>query len=340
MTTQDSPIIEYYSIHDIDAKEENFSKMDLNHHSDDDLLKFLKKVAAKTRTSSSKRHASFIFNSPVKISIEKIIANNKRNAESEYVAKILLDAEITYARKMERLHKDLKKGSLVITLFTMGVSKLLMLCKIDFEKFLEKDTLKSTLGLPEEKALLKSCLIEIHGNTMSDTILLADSNGSIAKYWWDEFLKSTLTFTGKENTNKAFKAVERTISSVGNISQEDHTDLRNNLISYFKTSKSYNHDEMIERVIGDFQPQSKEVNLVNLKAKLDKIPEKKKFDGNFEVDPKEVRARAKKVYDLGNDIELITRSGDGNIYSAKKGKDEFVLIRTKMNIDYFKEYEL
>ena len=222
MTTKDSPIIEYYSIHDIDAKEENFLKMDLNHHSDDDLLKFLKKVAAKTR----------------KISIEKIIANNKRNAESEYVAKILLDAEITYARKMERLHKDLKKGSLVITLFTMGVSKLLMLCKIDFEKFLEKDTLKSTLGLPEEKALLKSCLIEIHGNTMSDTILLADSNGSIAKYWWDEFLKSTLTFTGKENTNKAFKAVERTISSVGNISQEDHTDLRNNLISYFHSSKS------------------------------------------------------------------------------------------------------
>jgi len=340
MSSPETPVIDYYSIYDVDVKEETCEKVELASHADGDLLKFLKKVAAKTRSSSSKRQASFILNSPVKVALEKVVNNDKRDINSEDIAKMLLEAEITYGKKMERLNKDLKKGSLVVTIFTMGTLRLLMLSKIDFEKFLEKDTLKSTLGLPEEKALLKSCLIEIENNKMVEGILLADSNGAIAKYWWDEFLKSKLTFTDKENTKKAFSTLEQVISKVKNVSPEDHRDLRNNLISYFKTSKSYDHEQMIERVVGDFQPQNKDVDVENIRKKFNDVPAKAKFDGNFEIDATEVRARAKKVYDLGNDIELITRSGTDNIYSINKGNDSYVAVRTKMNTDNFKKIEL
>ncbi len=340
MPVDNNPVIEYYSIYDIDVIEGTHNNIDLKLNSDHDLLKFLKKVASNTRTSTSKRQATFTLNSPVKVGLEKILVNDDRSLNSENIAQILYESEEWYAEKVERLNRELKKGSLVITIFTMGENKLLMLSKIDFEKFLEKDTLQSTLGLPEEKALLKSCLIEIEDGKLSDTLLLADSNGSIAKYWWDEFLKSTLTFTDKENTKKAFSTIEQTISNVKNISPNDHRDLRNNLVSYFKTSKDYNHEQMIERVLGDFEPENKEVDVIKLKNKLNKIPEKAKFDGNFEIDSKEVRARAKKVYDLGNDIELITRSGTDNIYSIGKGDDNYVAVRTKMNIDNFKKIEL
>lgn len=340
MSSQESPVIEYYSIYDVDVKEETCEKVELASHADGDLLKFLKKVAANTRTSSSKRQASFILNSPVKVALEKVVNNDDRDINSEDIANMLLEAEITYGIKMERLNKELKKGSLVVTIFTMGTIRLLMLSKIDFEKFLEKDTLKSTLGLPEEKALLKSCLIEIDDNAMSDAILLADSNGAIAKYWWDEFLKSKLTFTDKENTKKAFSTLDQVISKVKNVSPEDHRDLRNNLISYFKTSKSYDHEQMIERVIGDFQPQNENVDVEGIRKKLSDVPKKAKFDGNFEIDVKEVRARAKDEYDLGNDILLITRSGTDNIYSINKDNDTYVAVRTKMNTDKFKKIEM
>lgn len=340
MPVENNPVIEYYSIYDIDVKEGTHDNIDLKLNSDHDLLKFLKKVASNTRTSTSKRQATFTLNSPVRVGLEKILINDDRSLHSQNIAQILFESEEKYAEKVERLNRELKKGSLVITIFTMGEDKLLMLSKIDFEKFLEKDTLQSTLGLPEEKALLKSCLIEISDDKLSDTLLLADSNGSIAKYWWDEFLKSTLTFTDKENTKKAFSTIEQAISNVKNVSSVDHRDLRNNLVSYFKTSKDYNHEQMIERVLGDFEPESEEVDVNKLKEKLNKIPSKAKFDGNFGIDSKEVRARAKKVYDLGNDIELITRSGTGNIYSIDRGGDNYVAVRTKMNTDSFKKIEL
>jgi hypothetical protein len=338
--TPEMPIIEYYSIYDVDIKEQKCEKIDLDSHADGDLLKFLKKVAANTRTSSSKRQASFTNDSPVKIALKKVVDNNSREESSKHIAETLLKSETVYAKIIQRLNKEVKKGSLVITIFTMGSIRLLMLSKIDFEKFLEKDTLKSKLGLPEEKALLKSCLIEIQNNTMAETILLADSNGAIAKYWWDEFLTSILTFTDKENTQKAFSTLEQVISKVKKESPDDHRDLRNNLISYFKTSKSYDNEKMIQHVIGDFQPQNREVDIEKIRTKLTEVPEKAKFDGNFEIDAKEVRAKAKKVYDLGNDIELITRSGTDNIYSIKKDNDSYVAIRTKKNTDNFKEIKI
>lgn len=340
MSTPDAPIIEYYSIYDIDVNEKNCKRVNLDSHADTDLLKFLKSVAANTRTSSSKRQASFTEHSQVKLALESVVKNENREKNSLRIAEILLEAEIVYEKIIQRLNKKLKKGSLVITIFTMGNIRLLMLSKIDFEKFLEKDTLESKLGLPEEKALLKSCLIEIEVNSMVENILLADSNGAIAKYWWDEFLKSSLTFTDKENTQKAFSTLEQIISRVKNESPEDHRDLRNNLISYFKTSKSYDNEKMISHVIGDFQPQSKNIDIEIIRKKLTEVPERAKFDGNFEIDPKEVRAKAKKSYDLGNDIELITRSGTDNIYSITKDNNSYVAVRTKVNLDNFKKIEL
>jgi adenylate cyclase class IV len=337
MSSTESPVIEYYSIYDVDVKEETCEEVELASNADGDLLKFLKKVALNTRASSSKRQASFTLNSPVKVALDKVVNNVNRDLNSKNIAQMLLDAEVIYGIKMERLNKELKKGSLVVTIFTMGSARLLMLSKIDFEKFLEKDTLKSTLGLPEEKALLKSCLIEIENNSMVEAILLADSNGAIAKYWWDEFLKSKLTFTDKENTQKAFSTLEQLISKVRNVSPDDHRDLRNNLISYFKTSNSYDNEQMIERVIGDFKPHNSEVDVEKIRKKFSEVPAKAKFDGNFEIDATEVRARAKKVYDLGNDIELITRSGTDNIYSITKDNDSYVAVRTQMNIDNFKK---
>jgi hypothetical protein len=337
MSSTESPVIEYYSIYDVDVKEKTCEEVELASNADGDLLKFLKKVALNTRASSSKRQASFTLNSPVKVALDKVVNNVNRDLNSKNIAQMLLDAEVIYGIKMERLNKELKKGSLVVTIFTMGSARLLMLSKIDFEKFLEKDTLKSTLGLPEEKALLKSCLIEIENNSMVEAILLADSNGAIAKYWWDEFLKSKLTFTDKENTQKAFSTLEQLISKVRNVSPDDHRDLRNNLISYFKTSNSYDNEQMIERVIGDFKPHNSEVDVEKIRKKFSEVPAKAKFDGNFEIDATEVRARAKKVYDLGNDIELITRSGTDNIYSITKDNDSYVAVRTQMNIDNFKK---
>lgn len=340
MLSQESPTIEYYSVYDIDVNDKKCEKLKLEYNADTDLLKFLKKIAANTRTSSSKRQASFTKNSQVKTALESIIKNINREEFSLKISEKLLESEIVYSAKVQRLNRDLKKGSLVITIFTIGTTRLLMLSKIDFEKFLERDTLESKLGLPEEKALLKSCLIEIERNNVIDNILLADSNGAIAKYWWDEFLESTLTFTDKENTKKAFSTLEQAISKVKNESPEDHRDLRNNLISYFKTSKYYDHEKMISHVIGDFKPQNNKVDINEIKNKLIKIPERAKFDGNFEIDSKEVRARAKKSYDLGNDIELITRSGTDNIYSITKDNDSYVAIRTKVNLENFKKIEL
>lgn len=103
MSSPEIPVIDYYSIYDVDVKEETCDKVELASHADGDLLKFLKKVAAKTRSSSSKRQASFILNSPVKVALEKVVNNDKRDINSEDIAKMLLEAEITvYSAKMDQ----------------------------------------------------------------------------------------------------------------------------------------------------------------------------------------------------------------------------------------------
>lgn len=336
-----TPIILKPQIFNIDPTTNSYTPVTLNGIKTNDLLNFLKSIAADTRKSSSKREAQFKINSIVKLSLTKMLSNTDIEKNANVIAQTLLDSEKNYNdNKMKNLKRELKKGSLVITRFKTDAQEIMLVCKIDFEKFLEEKTYEQKLGLSVDKALLKSCLINIENNSLEDSLLLADSNSSISRFWWDEFLKSEFIRDDSQNTAKAFELFESSLTNIHKKSPEDHTDIRNSLISYFKTTKVFKYDEMLERVIRNYSPVSNEVNVKDIEKKFDKVIEKGKFDGTFNIIPKEIRARAKKVYKLDGDVELTAHGSTEGIFSAELENESYVLVRTVQHSDSFKKLDI
>jgi hypothetical protein len=337
---EDEAKITGYTVFDIDSEESKCEVVSFDSISDKDLLNFLKKVIVNTRTSRSTREAMFKQTSFVKMSTNEILKNKNTSNNQQNIGLKLLESEKKYSEKMQRMGKKLKKGSLVFAQVTLGGKQLVLYSKIDFEYFIKKDSFERELGLPEEKALLKSCLVYLDKDSVQENLLLSDSNGDVARYWWDEFLEVEFVRNDEKNTNEAFKQLHGKLTYIKTISPDDHTDLRNNLIGYFKTAGVFDFDKMVERVVGHFTPVSKDVNIDILKEKLYKVQEKGKFDGIFTIDPKVVKARVQKKYSLDNDVLLVTNSGTDNIYSATIGKEHYVLVKSESGSSDFKKLEL
>ncbi len=335
-----TPIILEPRIFNIDPTTNSYTPVELKGMNTNDLLQFLKTIAADTRKSSSKRAAKFKINSIVKLSLTKILTGTDVDKNANVIAQALLDSEKAYNKKLQNLKKELKKGSLVITRFKTEAQEVLLVCKIDFEKFLEEKTYEQKLGLSVDKAMLKSCLINIDNSKLEDSLLLADSNSSISKFWWDEFLKAEFVRNDSQNTSAAFELFESSLSNIYKHSPEDHTDIRNNLISYFKTTKVFKYEEMVERVITHYDPMSNKVKTKDIEKKFKKVMDEGEFDGTFNIVTKEVRARAKKVYKLDGDIELTAHGSTENIYSATIKNDSYVLVKTVQSTDSFKTLKI
>lgn len=320
--------IDNFVIFDIDHSKEIPEKSSFKDGNSQDFENFLKRLVINTKNDPSSRKVSFEKTSSSKKHIENYLKNVNVDENLAALANKLHESEKKGTERIKQMGKEVKKGSLIISIVNAANSKYILISKIDFEKYLERGTFKSKLGLPEDKALLKSCLIEINDNNLPEYFLLFDTNASVAVFWRSTFLQAIFFRDDKENTINAFSQIKDAISYLNEISEIDHIDIRNNVISYFRTNESYNHNEMVERVIGSFEPTSNEVDIQKLKQNLLDLSKKNKFDGNFKIDKKEVKDKVKRKYKLDNDVELVAHSGTHNIYRAVIEGDNYVIIRT------------
>ena len=236
---------------------------------------------------------------------------------------------------------EIQKGSLIQSLIKTEDKHFYLLAKIEYIDYLDRNDLTKRSGLPFRKRVFKTCLIEIIDEAEIGYIYIHDSIPTMSAYWWCDFLELAKLNTDEQNTERAFDAVESYLSkNVKPKSNADYFHLRNSLVGYFKNQVNFSIDNMIDTVIGRYQPdEPTELNMNTIKEDIKKLPEKKKFDPRFEIVPKVIKARIKRTYEVNRNIYLnLTDHIEGYHDIIESGEEDdgkkFIKIRTDNNEIY------
>lgn len=262
---------------------------------------------------------------------------------SDRIAKRWFDKEKNTQERYNHL-MNLPKGSLIQSCFQTKDSFLYLIAKIEHEAFIDEKEYNRQVGLPFEKRILKTCIIEVVDTGASyeenedgvlvfeiDNIYVTDSNNKIAAYWYQAFLELEYLNTNEVNTKDAFTAIDREINKIKKLSPADHTLLRNNLIGYFQTQGDFTIDNVIEHVFGEYQPKDHNLDLDKYKNNIRMLPEKNKFDSQFSIIKNAIKAR--RFFDVNDKIEIrlkahIDRMRDVVFSEEKRGK-KYLVIETE-----------
>lgn len=188
-----------------------------------------------------------------------------------------------------------------------------LISKIDIKEYLERQHAIYEKGFPIENKTQKSCMIDLSivndDEVTINSVLVSDSNSTIAAFWTEFFLEITAIRSNLKNTGDAFDSIKIVLNrSVKNQSPTDYTFLNNNLIGYFQRETDYKHEEMLAQVIGDYKPVNKEFDIKGLKITLEKLPSKMKFDTHFTIDNTEIKKKFSRDINISDSIILKTKS--------------------------------
>ncbi|MFT5004128.1 MAG: hypothetical protein ACI9YH_004936 [Colwellia sp.] len=322
------PKIVKYAVFEIDVDKDSYSEVDLSSINDNHLSQFILKLANDTSSNDSSRKATFNSSSYAKSAMEELAEKDSTTKLNE-LARQLLVTEKDFNLRIKHLNNSIRPGSLIIAKVERSADTFILMAKIEFSSYLARKSFLLETGLPQEKSLTRSCLVKVVNSKIAENVILAGSNGTIPAYWHRGFLASTFLRDNTINTDQAFKLIESKMSYIRDLSKEDYIDLRDCLIGYFKGNKLFNFDELTENLTEKFTPESTKVDLNKLKAKLQVLKKQDKFDGSFEIDKSQVKARVRKKYTLDHDIELVTNSGTGKIFQTSKNQKTYVVIESE-----------
>lgn len=343
----------YFSVHHIDNTETTPQKVQVI---TSDFRAFTNKIFMQDLNAANKRGFRFAREtSEVGNIIKNLVCNlNDENfssifeAKTDLLAEKLLDVQQKRAERFPGIHPP-KKGSLVVILQKLDEKLTILLSKIDQAIFLSLDDSLYKSGLPEEKATQKTCSVtyQLNGNEYQLVeIIVTDSKPKISSFWSEDFLDLKELTSDESNTLTAFTAIENVLSTyVKRKSKGDYEGLRNNLVGYFQTKPAFNFGEMIEYVVGEYVPESEEINTETLKERLKKLPEKKDFDTAFNIVVSQVKGRFRRSYKVSDKIEL--RTSDyiedlKNVIIAKEDEDYGgkILVIKGINEDLYNTFKI
>ncbi|MBV7264147.1 hypothetical protein KCG43_19220 [Photobacterium sp. WH24] len=332
--------IKYYQIFEIASESNSVRKIDLNDANANDVLVFVKKLANDAKYGSSRRQGSFSDTSSVKKELIASLTDDENQGSILKIAEQLLSCEVEYNSKHGNFN-EIRKGSLLVSNFESEGENSILISKIDVENFFETEHLKLLKGLPQDKGVYKTCLVNVENNALNEEIYLSDTNSSISKFWWSTFLECEFIRDSQKNTDLAFSQLSSTLSQVNKVSPVDHAFLKGNLTSYFTTATHFDPDDMVERVVGNYEPESKEVSTDKIKKDLKKACNSGKFDTSFEIDISPIKSKLKRTIKIDDDIELKIKSGDiSKIYQFEYKKSNFIAIKAKSGYGNFRKLDV
>lgn len=108
------------------------------------------------------------------------------------------------------------------------------------------------------------------------------------------------------NTEKAFRTIDNLLNrTIKKDYPRDYTLLRNSIITYFKTNTYIDYDAMVENAINNYQPvEIESEKMGKFLEKVKELPERHKFDKQFNTVSKVINARIRKVYDVCKGIQI------------------------------------
>lgn len=332
--------IDFYHIFEIESDSNTVRKIELNDANNNDVLRFVKRLAEDAKYGQSQRQAIFNDDSSVNQSLTNCLSKTNDYSDLALIAKHLLDCEVEYNTNKGNFN-PIRKGSLLISAFKNNEQTSLIIAKIDLENFFETQQLKLLTGLPQEKGMYKTCLINSNNGILEEAVYLSDKNSSISKFWWDTFLGCEFIRDAQKNTLEAFNRLSSALTHINKISPVDHAFLKGNLTSYFSTATNFDVDEMLERVVGNYAPESSEVKTSEIKTKLKNTCASGKFDTSFEINVESIKGKLKKTIRIDDDIELKIKSGDvSKIFHFEHKKSNYVAIKASHGYGSFRKLDI
>ncbi len=299
-----------------------------------------------TRLFKTRRETTEVVNC-----VKNIAKNSDNIAEinkyCENIANKLLNEEIKVQKQIEQLRTSIKKGSLLEVLLhdTENDIYSFLIAKVEHKSFFDDVKFERRTGYStEDNKLWKSCLFKFEDIDKEIEIqeikVFLDNS---AKYWTDNFLEIDPMNSDDLNTNNAFRIIESTLTrNIKKIYPKDYTTLRNSVICYFRSNEMFNFDEMYNTLFERYSPieMEKDVYTVYVIDKVKKIKENNKFDNQFKINQKIIKAKVKKVYEVNNNIEIKIMDGIENLdeiinsYEDPQTGEKFIKIKTNNEETY------
>jgi len=254
----------------------------------------------------SNRYKSYKFSSNETEVARQVLEMNEEMWEekSQIISERLLRSEkLAQERLKEFTH--LRVGSLVQLLGRVDGKNILIVTKVDHNAYLDEENLKKHLGLPIHQRVQKTAIFSYEDkNTLGD-IRLSDTNKKISQYWWKDFLEVEELKSSESNTLTAFNAIDNVLrKDVRRKSKSDFWTLRNAVISYFRTNENCTFDTLISSIFDEYSPDHSELDMEDVKKKISDLPNKYKFDSQFEISSSSIKAKIKNQIQLAENLEL------------------------------------
>ncbi len=272
-------------------------------------------------TKDDRTQAISIVNGFIEELKEKSIIESKGIDTNTYkIARRLGEKEKEVDDQISRMNNHVKKGSLIQALVKKDEALIYILAKVEYMEFLDRNEADFRVGLPVEKKILKTCLIYYDDSYEIEKIHIYDSTGSIADYWSNGLMELEEASSDTVNTLDSFKAIDKVLGrEIKSSYPSDYTLIRNSLISYYNQNENFVFSDMLQKVFKNYQPNDEKLIMDNLCDKIDKLPETKKFERNFSIVPKVIRARKKRVIKITDDIDLILKDSNDDLKGIIKG---------------------
>lgn len=217
-------------------------------------------------------------------------------------AKRLLEKETITQEKINRLDKEIQKGSLLHLHFNLNETNQIIICKVEHDEVLSETGFNFIKGLNTKKKVFKAILLcfDEHHNITDNYIF--DKNSS--KFWWDDFLELIQINTDDKNTEKSLNAIDIILSRQKQKYFADYIIVRNTLIGHYRTKKEFNFTGMISEVFSSYEPINKEFPIGKIVGDLKELPIKKGFDTQFSIVKTSINKRVQNKIKLANNLYL------------------------------------
>ncbi|WCM64908.1 hypothetical protein K0819_12790 [Vibrio parahaemolyticus] len=326
-------MIEEIHLFDLD-EDSSYTKSNVELTDKPDLNAFLVKLCRHTYGSKSSRGYKFVEDSKVALYIDTVVKSpEKWPLFAEKIAFALTKAE-------KKPSFEIKEGTFVIARANINERDVIIMSKLDLETYYSRTTYEKEKGLPEEKGILKSCVIFINEDGLRDEeIRLSDKNGNIANFWYEKFLDAEPLQKDDINTKKAYTLIKQVITTVCADCKEDMYGLIESLNSYFTTKKTFDFDVFLNDNIKSFNFEKVDVEKVS--EALIRLKDRNKFDGQFSIELKTIKKDIKNIVQLDDGMTL---QSEGNIrdkvFKTKLEGKNYLLVRTDTGLDGFKERKI
>jgi hypothetical protein len=313
---------------------------------DSDLGEYLQELVSRIAETDSGRRFKFAADdTEVHSRIREMIAGQNFEGRTVTVAERLLRKEQNVQQDYGQLRYDVQKGVLFQVIFNTGAGKRMVISKADHIEILDEENLRKSKGLPKKKKTYKAALISFSDDGSVTSVSVYDTNATISRYWWDDFLELLEINTDVYNTGEAFNAIDKAvIGRLKTAHPADHTILRNRVIGYFRSKDGFDLEDFIENTIGNYLPADPNLDVESLKEKLRELPRKKDFDSQFTITRNVITARmANRVVKLDEQIELHIRDwvpNLGDLITPELADGiKYIRIRTDKGYDIFNKRE-